>query len=119
MDFGISSIEDTGKWLVLFGIVFYVGKWLFRILFGVRRLNNDPLQQELASLLLEASEHNFSLPAQQILMVSSVRVLFEGMITSQSEKSTRLAHALSMVKPLLSPNHYQMAKMIYREIAKE
>ena len=78
------------------------------------RLNQDPLQHELASLLLEVLEGCFSTQATHLFVVSSTNAFIRGMVLDKGEQQTRLAHALSMLRPQLSPSHYEALRLFLR-----
>ena len=74
------------------------------------RLNKDPIQQELARRLIEASMGNRSESAAVFKFVVSQR-------WSSREVRTRMPHAVSMVKIMAPEPVYRRAIEIGREIS--
>lgn len=102
-------------WIVVVGIVAVVMVWGVMVM-KTAAMNRDPVQQEIAHLIMEMMANGATQDAQLIFNVSSTRVLMTRMIDPR-ERHTRLAHALSMVKPMLNPLGYGTARQIIRQIA--
>lgn len=78
-------------------------------------MNRDPTQQELAHLIMEMMASGADEDAQLLFTVSSTRALMMAAV-DPGERQTRLAHALSMVKPVLNPLGYETARRIIRQM---
>ncbi len=101
-------------WIAITGLV-AIGVLLWTLL-KVNRLNDDPVQKELAHLILEMMANGATTEAQTIFVVSSTRAMMMGFVNPR-ERHTRLAHALSIAKPMLNAHGYEVAKGILRSIA--
>lgn len=82
---------------------------LWGSLFGITRMNADPVQQQFAKMFIEAAESNDF----------KKRIELTNWLIKQpwtpSETRTRIAHALSIVKVASIPATYARAKAIGRE----
>lgn len=79
------------------------------------KLNADPLQQELAGLLMEMMASGADQSAQALFSVSATNRFIRSMVVDRGAQQTRLAHALSLCRPSLSEQDYQRARMIVRD----
>lgn len=102
-------------WAVIIIVVAVVAVWGFMVM-KTAAMNRDPVQQELAHLIMEMMANGATQEAQLIFSVSSTRAMMTRMIDPR-EQQTRLAHALSMVKPMLNPIGYDTARQIIRGMA--
>ena len=101
---------------VLVGIVVIGLIAIFAFIARIGTLNNDPVQRELCGLILEMMGNGATPDAQLIFTISSTRAMMMAGL-DQSQQQTRLAHALSMAKPLLNEQGYLVAHRIIRSIA--
>ena len=102
-------------WIVISIVVAVVAAWSFMVM-KAAAMNRDPVQQELARLIMEMMANGATDDAQLIFSLSSTRAMMTRMIDPR-EQQTRLAHALSMVKPMLNPLGYDTARQIIRGMA--
>ncbi|WP_339933256.1 hypothetical protein [uncultured Brevundimonas sp.] len=102
-------------WIVIAVVVAVVG-WIALTIGKTASLNNDPVQKELCHLILEMMANGATSDAQMIFVVSQARCLMTAFV-DPSQHQTRLAHALSMAKPLLNEEGFQLARNIVRGIA--
>ena len=102
-------------WIFVIIVIAVAALWGFTVM-KTAALNRDPVQQELAHLIMEMMANGATEDAQLIFSVSTTRAMMTRMIDPR-EQQTRLAHALSMVKPMLNPVGYETARQIIRGIA--
>lgn len=100
---------------VIFGIFVIIGLFVFQTI-KTAALNNDPVQPELTRLILEMMANGATDDAQTIFQVSVASRLMTRMIDPK-EWGTRLAHALSTVRPMLNEEGYAVARVIVRRVA--
>lgn len=102
-------------WIVV-GIVALIGVWFS---FGVMKtagMNRDPIQLELAGLILEMMAGEATESAQTLFVISSQRVFMTRMIPP-NEQQTRYAHALSLAETQLNSQGKEVARSIIRTMA--
>ena len=85
---------------------------IFGALFGIKRMNADPDQQQFAKLLIAAAE-NSSIRARIDLTNWLIK---RPWAASGKETRTRIAHALSIVKVASLPATYERACEIGKRI---
>ena len=102
-------------WIVIIIVVAVVAAWSFMVM-KAAAMNRDPVQQELARLIMEMMANGATDDAQLIFSLSSTRAMMTRMIDPR-EQQTSLAHAISMVKPMLNPLGYDTARQIIRGMA--
>ena len=78
------------------------------------RLNSDPLQHDLANLLAELLSSEFSETGVAIFEVSKTNRFVAAFVLSNREQQTRLAHALSLLRPNLTTDGYEALKQYLR-----
>jgi len=98
-----------GIWLILAAVV-----WIGWRIFKTGRLNNDTTQQELCALIVELDRSPKDDNNLNIFTVGYLRAL----MFTDGDRSTRLAHALSMARPRISPDTYSYVKSMFRRDAK-
>jgi hypothetical protein len=79
-------------------------------------LNKDPLQHELAHLIIAMMVCGAAQEAQLSFVVSSRNQFTKAMVSDPSKQQKRLAHALTMARPTLGRAGYERARSIIREI---
>ena len=77
-------------------------------------MNKDPLQQELAALIMEMMAKGADGPAQNLFAVSVTGRFMRAMVADAGAQQTRLVHALSICRPSLSASGYEVARQIVR-----
>ena len=80
------------------------------------KMNADPLQKELAALIMEMMAAGADRSAQTIFGVSVMNRFVRAMVLDEGARQSRLAHALSMCRPHLSAVEFQEARHIIRSI---
>ena len=108
--------QTTQEFLVLFGVVGAVGLFLlFKSRSGaIERLNADPNQHELAMLTLEFANSSMDEEAQTLFRICTLNVFMRSLIGDRGEQQTRMAHALSLVRPNLTPIQFEQVRLIVR-----
>ena len=76
------------------------------------RLNNDPVQNEISALILAMVLEGFSGQSHKDLIMKSSSLSLRA---GRTKLSTRLPHALSMVRSQLTPTEYDMAREIVKD----
>jgi hypothetical protein len=79
----------------------------FSSLFGASQLNADPVQQELADLIIDVAERRKH--------ANDILTFFDRQGWNRSDRGNRLTHALSMTK-VWRADLYPTAKEICRQI---
>lgn len=102
-------------WIII-GIAAAIGAWLLFGFWKTASMNRDPVQIELAGLILEMMEGEATESAQTLFVISSQRALMMAMIPP-NEHQTRYAHALSLAETRLNHEGKQVARSIVRTIA--
>lgn len=90
---------------------------LVKSIWRTAELNRDPTQRELGAIIIEYANSDLGERATYIFAVSTERALLGGMILERKDQQTRLAHALSMVRPALSPKQYDFVRSVLRASA--
>lgn len=99
-------------WIII-GIVAVVFIGILAFIAKVGAMNNDPVQRELAELIVEMMANEATDDAVMLFTVSSTRaMMMRGLDISETQ--TRLAHALSLAKPRLNEEGYRVAQQIIR-----
>jgi hypothetical protein len=107
--------ETAREYLILGAIVVAVLIYFYvRLVMKTARLNDDPLQNELAGLILEYANSNLDEDAATLFAVSSQRAFVMRMVTEQSEQQSRFAHALSLARQHLTPAQYEFVRTVLR-----
>lgn len=101
---------------VIIGIVVAIGAWLLFGFWKTASMNRDPVQLELADLILEMMEGEASESAQTLFVISSQRLFMTRMI-EPNEHQTRYAHALSLAETRLNQEGKQVARSVIRTLA--
>ena len=102
-------------WIAI-GIAAVIGVVFVFSVMKTAGLNQDPVQQELAGLILEMMEGEATPSAQTLFIVSSQRLFMMRMIPP-NEHHTRYAHALSLANKLLNAEGQAVARTIIRSMA--
>ena len=76
-------------------------------------MNNDPVQLQLADLIVEMMANEATDDAVMLFTISSTRAMMMAGLDI-GETQTRLAHALSLAKPRLNEEGYRVAQQIIR-----
>ena len=97
-------------WIVIGLVAAFLIWWIFR----VQRLNGDPVQRQIAEMIVELAIGGFpgQLESRLIRDSSALSLGARG-----PKLSTRLPHALSMARNRLTPQQYEKAKDIVRNIS--
>jgi hypothetical protein len=106
----VEKPEGHQMWLAIVLGVAVIGSAFMVI--RTAQLNSDPLQKELASLVMEMMAKGADDSAQAIFAVSA----FNRMAMESGDRQARLAHALSMCRPMLSAQDFGTARMILRSL---
>ena len=91
--------------LILLG----AGVYIF-IVYRTAKLNRDPVQQEIARLLMEVSESGFTEQATVLYVFSLNNLFIRSMIIEERAQNSRQIHALSMLKSHISKTEYERLK---------
>lgn len=84
--------------------------WMWR----VSRLNSDPLQKEVAAQIVAMVHDEFSRESQNRLIRTAISLSTQA---NRTKLSTRLPHALSMVRLQLTPSQYETAREIIKDLS--
>ena len=88
--------------------------WLAPKFWRVAQMNDDPLQKELASLIIELANADRDDSAVALFSISTLRAFSMRLIGDEKEQRHRLAHALSMARPMIAPMQYQYVRALLR-----
>jgi hypothetical protein len=75
-------------------------------------LDKDPLQHELAHLIVGMMVRGADKSAQHSFVVNITDQFTKATVSDRSKQQKRLAHALSMARPKLGPDGYRRARSI-------
>lgn len=96
-------------WILLAG-----GLWFAWMIFRTSRLNRDEKQCELRDLIVEFDRSRKEEANVAILVLGYNRVL----MFADGNRAARLAHALSMARPHIASDSYEVVRSIVRQDAK-
>jgi hypothetical protein len=107
--------ETAQEYLVLFAVLAAIAIFaVVRLLTRTSALNQDPVQRELAALIVEYANSGLDESAATLFAVSSQRVFMTNFITEERDQRNRFAHALSMARFQLSPAQYEFVRQVLR-----
>ena len=109
---GVSDLGLYANAIALLAIFAVI--WLVRFYWRKAKLDDDPLQIRLGQLILELVGNGADGPAIALFDASVTNVLVHVTMTRDKDYSTRLAHALSLVRGQMTNLGYQRARQIVR-----
>ena len=96
-------------------LIFIAALWIVPFFLKAARFNDDPLQKELAFLIVEYANSDLGTGALMLFTVSTSRAFISSMILNEAEQQTRLAHALSLARRDLTPRQYDFVRQVLRQ----